>query len=166
MGAAVDLVRSGLRYLYDQLYFAEGGTTRSLHAHERTVLDAVVATLPEPAQRLLQSQLSGRMMVTRVAGRIATPRFYGPPYLRDDRRIDGEDFDEKIVDVFVTVDGVAQTAHVVFLAGKLESVQFKRPVADYAGKDLLVISTRPGKWHLTHAAALDRLEHGRNEDER
>jgi len=146
--------------LLKTLYFVTGEGSWSLRPHERVVIEAVIDTLPEHSQALLRSQLNGTMFVQRSHKQISRPRFYTAPYLRDRRAIEGGEYSHKVIDVLVDVDGVNEVAQVEFFRGRVDSIQFKRPAAYYVGKRLRVTGTRPGKPTRSHAAAIDRREHG------
>ena len=153
-------VRALMGFLWDLLYFLTGEGSWSLRPHERTVIEAVIDTLPERAQVLLRAQLNETMFVQRSHKQICRPRFYTAPYLRDRRVIEGGEYSEKVVDVQFAVDGVSEVAQVEFFGGRVDSIQFKRPAAYYVGKRLRVTGTRLGKSTRSHAAAIDRREHG------
>lgn len=153
-------VKALTRFLGDLLYFLTGEGSWSLRPHERVVIEAVIDTLPEHAQALLHSQLNGTMFVQRSHKQISRPRFYTAPYLQDRRAIEGGEYSHKVIDVLVDVDGVNEVAQVEFFRGRVDSIQFKRPAAYYVGKRLRVTGTRPGKPTRSHAAAVDRREHG------
>ena len=153
-------VKALIRFLWDLLYFLTGEGGWSLRPHERAVIDAVIDTLPERSQVLLRSQVSGIKFVQRSHKQICRPRFYTAPYLQDRRAIEGGEYSEMVVDVQLDVDGVSEVAQVEFFGGRVDSIQFKRPAAYYVGKGLRVTGTRPGKPSRSHAAAIDRREHG------
>jgi hypothetical protein len=153
-------VKTLTRFLGDLLYFLTGEGSWSLRPHERVVIEAVIDTLPEHAQALLHSQLNGTTFVQRSHKQISRPRFYTAPYLRDRRAIEGGEYSHEVIDVLVDVDGVNEVAQVEFFRERVDSIQFKRPAAYYVGKRLRVTGTRPGKPTRSHAAAIDRREHG------
>lgn len=153
-------VKALILFLWDLLYFLTGEGSWSLRPHERIVIEAAIDFLPEHAQALLRSQLKQTTFVQRSHKQICWPRFYLSPYLQDRRAIEDADYSEKIIDVQVDVDGVKEVAHVEFFRGRVDTIQFKRPAAYYAGKKLRVIGTRTGKLTRSHAAAIDRREHG------
>jgi hypothetical protein len=159
--ATVSAAKALIRFLWDLLYFLTGEGSWSLRPHERAVIEAVIDTLPEPSQVLLRSQLSETTFVQRSHKLICRPRFYTAPYLQDRRAVEVGEYSEKVVDVQVDVDGVSEVAQVEFFWGRVDSIQFKRPAVYYIGKGLRVTGTRPGKPSRSHAAAIDRREHGR-----
>lgn len=153
-------VKALIRLLWDLLYFLTGEGGWSFRAHEKAVLDAVVDTLPERSQVLLRSQVKGTTFVQRSHKQICRPRFYTAPYLQDRRVVEGVEYSQMVVDVQLDVDGVREVAQVEFFGGRVDSIQFKRPSAYYVGKGLRVTGTRRGKPKRSHAAAIDRREHG------
>lgn len=158
MGAAVKTL---VQFLWDLLYFLTGEGSWSLRPHERIVIEAVVDTLPEPSQGLLRSQLKQTLFVQRSHKQICRLRFYTAPYLQDRRAVEGEEYSTKVIDVQIDVEGRSEVAQVEFFGGRVDSIQFKRPAAHYVGKSLRVTGTRLGKASRSHAAAIDRHEHGR-----
>jgi hypothetical protein len=70
------------------------------------------------------------------------------------------EYSQKLIEVQLDVEGAKEVAHVEFFRGRVDSIQFKRPAAYYAGKNLKVMGVRPGKLARSHAAAIDRREHG------
>lgn len=131
-----------------------------MRPHERTVFEAVIDFLPEHAQALLRFQLKETTFVQRSHKQICRPRFYTRLYSRDRRAIDDPEYSEKLIVVQVDVEGAKQAAHVEFFRGRVDSIQFKQPGAYYAGKKIKVMGVRAGKVSLSHAAAIDRREHG------
>lgn len=157
----MNVVKSLTHFFWDLLYFLTGEGSWSLHPRERIVIDAMIDVLPEDAKGLLRSQLNETMFVQRTHKQISRPRFYRVPYLRDLRVIEDTDYSQKIIDVQVDVDGVNEVVNVEFFQGRIDSIQFKRPASYYVGKRLKVTGTKLGKSNLSHAAAIDRGEHGR-----
>ena len=160
LGVNVSVVKSLSRFLLDLLYFLTGEGSWSLRPHEKMVIDAAINFLPEHAHALLRSQLEETTFVQRSHKQICRPRFYTAPYLQDQRAIEDVEYSEKIIDVQVDVEGVNEVAQVEFFRGRVDSIQFKRPATYYAGKKMRVMGTRPGKLARSHAAAIDRREHG------
>lgn len=158
--AAVSVVRALIDFLLDLLCFLSGEGSWSLRPHERMVIEAAVNFLPEHAQALLRSQLKETMFLQRSHMQICRPRFYARFYGRDRRAIEDLEYSEKLIEVQLDVTGAKEVAHVAFFRGRVDSIQFKRPPKYYAGKKMKVIGTRPGKMVLSHAAAIDRREHG------
>ncbi len=157
----MSIVKSLAHFMWDLLYIPFGEGTWRLRPHEWTVIEAAVDFLPEHAQALLRSQLSGITFVQRTHSQISLPRFYTKPYCPDRRAIEDSEYAAKIVDVQIDVEGVKQVAQVEFFQGRIDSVQFKRPAKFYAGKTVKATGVRFGKLGRAHAAAIDRLEHGR-----
>ena len=153
-------VESLMRFLGDLLYFLTGEGSWKLHPHERMVIEAVIDTLPEHAQVLLRAQLKETTFVRRAPKQICRPRFYTAPYLQDRRAVEDGEYAHKVIDVPFDVDGANQVANVEFFRGRVDSIQFKQPAAHYLDKTLRVTGIRPGNPIRTHAAAIDRREHG------
>jgi len=157
----VSVVKALIDFLWDLLFWIFREGTWSLLPHEKIVIGAAIDFLPAHDQALLRSQLNGTTFVERAHKQISRPRFYAKPYRRDRRAIEDLEYSEKLIEVQLDVGGAKQVAHVMFFRGRVDSIQFKRPLSYYAGKKLKVMGVRPGKVALSHAAAIDRLEHGR-----
>lgn len=153
-------VNAVIRFLWDTLYFLTGEGSWKLHPHERMVLKAAIDFLPERAQALLRAQLNETVFVQRSHRQISRPRFYIRHYRLDRRAMEDPEYSEKIIDVQLDVEGMHEVAQVEFFQGRVDTIQFKRPAAYYAGKKLKVTSTRLGKLTRSHARAIDRCEHG------
>ena len=69
-------------------------------------------------------------------------------------------YSEKLIEVQVDIEGAKEVAHVEFFRGRVDSIQFEQSSAYYAGKKMKVMGARPGALALSHAAAIDRREHG------
>ena len=156
----IAVVKSLFGLVRDIEFYLFGEGTWSLRPHERIVIEAAIDILPERSQVLLRSQLKETTFVQRSHKQICRPRFYTAPYLQDRRAVEDVEYSKKIIDVQLDVDGVNEVAQVEFFAGRVDSIQFKRPAAYYVGKRLRVTGTRLGKLARSHAAAIDRREHG------
>jgi hypothetical protein len=153
-------VKSLIRLLWDLLYFLTGEGSWRFRPHERAVIEAVIDSVPDEFQEVLRSQLTGTMFIQRSHKQISRPRFYTAPYLRDRRAVEGGESSDKVMDVQLDVGAVSEVAQVEFFAGCVDSLQFKRPAAYYAGKRLKVTGTRLGEPKRSNASAIDRREHG------
>ncbi len=154
------LVRSLLRFLWDLLYFCSGEGTWRLRAHERAVLEAAFASLPNDSQISLPAKLNQIIFVQRSHKQISLPRFYSSPYVPDQSSVVSGDLSNGLLSVQLEVEGKKQSAHVEFFQGRVWSVQFKNPAKFYAGKVVNVLGVKPGNPRLLHAVAIDRSEHG------
>ncbi len=142
-----------LRFLWDLVYFLSGEGTWRLRTHETIALDAAITALPVDIQGQLRQHLTQKVFVYRVGQRISRPRFSAPP-------IEASELRHVLLKVEIDVEGKKETAHVEFYRGRADSIQFKHPAKFYAGKTVKALAVRPGNPSLSHAAALDRLEHG------
>jgi len=159
-GVTVSVINALTRFFWDLLYFLTGEGSWSLRPHERMVIEAATDFLPEHAQALLRSQLKETTFVQRSHKQICRPRFDTRSYRLDRRAMEDLEFSEKLIEVQLDVEAAKEVAHVEFFRGRVDSIQFKRPAAYYAGKKIKVMGVRPGKPSLSHAAAIDRREHG------
>lgn len=156
----VSAVRALTHFLLDVLYFLTGEGSWRLRPHEEIVIEAAIDILPRRSQALLRSQLKETMFIQRSHKQISRPRFYSGLYRPDRRALEDADYADTIIDVQLDVEGIHETAQVEFFRGRVDSIQFKRPAAHYAGKKLTVLGARRGTLARSHAAAIDRREHG------
>jgi hypothetical protein len=140
-------------FLWDLLYFLTGEGTWRLRAHERLVLEAAIASLPDIIQSRLRAQFNQKLFVQRSHRQISRPRFYSKP-------LESNELPHKILKVEIDVGGKKESAHVEFFQGRVDSIQFKHSGNFYSGKALKVIGVKAGNLKVSHAAAIDRCEHG------
>lgn len=154
-------IKAIFSFLWDLLYFLTGEGSWVLRPHERIVIEAAIASLPDHIQMLLRSQLKQIMFIQRSHRQISRPRFYSTFYIRNQKTIEDDEFFQKLINIQIDVDGERQNAQVEFFQGRIDSIQFKQPAKLYVGKAVKVMGVKPGKRSLSHAAAIDRCEHGR-----
>jgi hypothetical protein len=145
------------------LHFLSGDGTWRMTALETKCVDAAMSHLPEAVRDLVRAQLRQPFFVERIpAGRINVFRFYSPdPGLR----IPDPAFLDSLVNVRLVVDGKPQVAHVTFYKGYVFSVELKKPAKYYVGKTVIVVEVTTGRsGESSYTRALDRAEHGRDED--
>jgi hypothetical protein len=149
------------RFLWDLLFFLTGEGSWALRPHERIVLEAAIANLPDHAQKLMRPLLKQTVFVQRSHVQVSYPRFYSTFYVQNRSAIEDEFFVQNVLSVQIDVDEERQSAQVEFFKGRISSIQFKKPAKFYAGKEVKAMSVKPIKPNLSHAAAIDRLEHGK-----
>lgn len=145
----------------DFLCFIFGEGSWRLRHHERIVLEAAISSLDEAIQIPLHAQLKQRMFIQRSHAQIIHPHFYSSWYIPNRNAIEDGDLSHKLVVVQIDVAGKKQNAHVEFFRGRIDSIQLKQPGKYYLGKEIKVKDVKPGNPSLSHAAAIDRLEHGK-----
>ncbi|MGQ0443294.1 MAG: hypothetical protein ACT4OH_07625 [Methylophilaceae bacterium] len=148
-------MKTVLTFLWDLVYFLSGEGTWGLKAHEALVLEAAISTFPEHLQRQLRSQLGERIFVIRANRHVSHLRISAPS-------IEGQELQHSLLIVNLGIEGKREAAHVEFYRGRINTVQFRHRAKVYAGKAIQVLDVKPGNPNLSHAAALDRLEHGNN----
>ena len=124
-----------------------------MRAHERIVLEAAITALPDNIQKQLRAKFNTKLFVQRSHQQISRPRFYSLP-------LEVNELLPKLLSVEIDVGGKKESAHVEFFQGRIDSIQFKRPSRFYSGKVLRVVSVKVGNPKVSHAAAIDRREHG------
>lgn len=153
---------SALRRLSHFITFVFGEGDWKLHLHEQAVVDAVLGQLPTATRTLVLAQLEQDFFVERSSNRISILRFYEP----DRRLILAEPgFEDRLVKVQMEIDGRKQNAHVTFYKGYIFAVEFKKPRRFYAGKHIAICGVSPGKPGDSFTRSIDRLEHGRPEQD-
>jgi hypothetical protein len=145
--------------LWDLLYFLTGEGTWQLRAHEKIVLDAAIATLSIDIKEELCTQLNQRVFVQRSHRQISRPRFYSTANANQKLNENSELW-HKLLIVELDIGGKKERAHIEFYRGRVDSIQFKHPGKFYNGKAVKVLSVKAGNPSLSHAAAIDRREHG------
>ncbi|MDF3127210.1 hypothetical protein [Rheinheimera sp. 1928-s] len=158
-------MRAILSFLWDLLYFLSGEGTWCLRPHERLVLEAAIANFPDDMQKQLRAQLNQKIFVQRSHRQISRPRFYSPFYVPNKEMYANDEFLHTLVSVKIDVEGERENAHIEFFRGRIDSIQFKYSGTFYRGKAVKVLGVKSGKPGLSHAAAIDRAEHGsQNQD--
>jgi len=160
----VGVVKAILNFLWDLLYFLTGEGSWKLRPHERVVLDAAISSFSDDIQMQLLTQIKQLMFIQRSHSQIIRPRFYSIFYVKDQAKIENEELAHMILNVQISVDGEKQNSHVEFFQGRIDSIQFKQPGKFYMGKAVSVIGIKIGKLNFSHAAAIDRCEHGRKQN--
>jgi hypothetical protein len=74
-----------------------------------------------------------------------------------------ERYQDSLFRVEMVIDGKKQFANVEFVAGRLFSVELRKPIKFYKGKNLSFGEITIGKSSQTITRAIDRSEHGRDE---
>lgn len=125
---------------------------------EKAIVDAVVQSLPDEAQKLSLSQLSVLQFVER-----SNPRIIGL-HLKDwpERlKITERPFDDGLFKVRIEVDGKRETANVLYYNGFISAIETKNHRKFYRGKTVCVAKVEAGNPKLSKALAIDRQEHGK-----
>lgn len=156
-------IKGVFNFLWDMLYFLTGEGSWMLRPHERIVLEAAITSFPDNVQKLIRTEMKQKMFIQRSNRQISRPRFYSTFYITNHKIIEDKEFSHKIVDIQICVDGEKQNAQVEFFEGRIDSIQFKKPGKFYVGKTIKVVGVKSGNVNLSHAAAIDRREHGRKE---
>lgn len=147
----------------DLLCFLTGEGSWTFRSHERIVLDAAIDSFSEDMRRLFRAQLEQKVFIQRSNKRISLVRFYSSLYFPDKSRqkVEGHESSHEIVNVQIDIDGKKEIAQVEFFGGYIFSIQFKQPSRFYANKLVKVLGVKLGSPSLSHAAAIDRREHGK-----
>lgn len=156
----MDVIKPLFNFTWDMLYFITGEGTWELRPHEKIVLEAVIDNLDTSAQDIFRSLLRRKMFIQRSHSRIVRPRFYTAYYARLRLPIDDLDNKNVVYEAVLDVAGHRQRAQVEFFRGEIDSVQFAKDGAFYAGKIVRVVHVSETDPLSTNAAEIDRDEHG------
>jgi hypothetical protein len=85
--------------------------------------------------------------------------------LDPDSLLEGEEYRDSLFQVEMQVDGKKQRSHVTFFQGRLFSVELPKPLKFYKDKSIVFCDVKPGKTSQSITRAIDRLEHGRDNDD-
>ena len=124
------------------------------------MLEAAIAILSDDMQTQLFTQVSQKLFVQRSHRLISYPRFYSSAKTNQ-KLNESSELSHKLLIVELDVAGKKERAHVEFYRGLVDSIQFKHPGKFYKGKVLKVLSVKAGNPKVSHGAAIDRSEHGR-----
>jgi hypothetical protein len=157
----VDVVKSLLNLLWDLVYSLTGEGSWRLRPHEEKVLIAAFSFFDDEIQKCLHGLLSCRIFVQRSNKKVSLPRFYCRLYVRSARPLSGLEFEDNVINVRIAVRGKTEIAQVAFFCGGIESIQFKEKPEYYSSQVVQIVSVFKGNPDATHAAARDRMEHGK-----
>jgi hypothetical protein len=155
-------LKSALRRVSHFITFAFGEGDWKLHLHEQAVVDAVLAQLPTAIRTLVLAQIEQAFFIERSSNRISILRFYEPG---GRLALADPGFQDRLVKVQMEIDGRKQNAHVTFYKGYIFAVEFKKPRRFYAGKHIVICGVSQGKPGDSYTRSIDRLEHGRPEED-
>jgi hypothetical protein len=95
---------------------------------------------------------------------IRSPKDYNSHLHRGPKeiRLPVPEFDDRMYKIEMFVDGSKQWAQVMFVGGRIYSISFKEPFNAYEGKDIRFGMVKLGNSKQSMAAAIDRLEHGKD----
>jgi hypothetical protein len=155
-------LQGALRRAWDFVYLISGSGSWRLRPHEQLVVDAAIEDLPADIRKTVRAQLEQAFFVERTSDRIYVLRFYET---RDELRIADPAFERRLVKIQLEFDGRTQNAHVTFHRGYLFSIEFEKPAKFYRRKKITVCGVRPGEPGESYTKAIDRLEHGRSEED-
>jgi len=128
------------------------------------VLDRLLLELEPEARALVEVQLKQPYYISFWhEGRIS-PIYFKHFRLPRELRIPDPEFVDRLYKIEMFVDSRKQQVHVVFVDGRIHRFEFKKPFKFYESKDIRFGKVTLGKPKQTYTAALNRLEHGRDEE--
>ena len=116
---------------------------------------------PSEAAKIRDQLAQPFLQRTYNQGRISPIYHY---MLDPDSLHEGEEYRDSLFQVEMQVDGKKQRSHVTFFQGRLFSVELPKPLKFYKGKSIVFGDVKPGKTSQSITRAINRLEHGRDDD--
>lgn len=87
-------------------------------------------------------------------------------YLLDpESLLEGEEYQDGLFRVEMRVEGKKQHANVVFVTGRLFSIELPKPIKFYKDKEIQLGAVKRGNNRQSVTRAIDRLEHGKDFDD-
>jgi hypothetical protein len=139
-----------------------GSGDRKLRAIHQQLLDVFMPTLEPDIRLLLEKQLAQPFFMQFWHGGKISPFFFEHFRLPKEIRLPCPEFEDKLYKVEMFVDGRKQQANVVFVDGRIYSIEFKKPFKFYESKDIRFGAVTLGKSKQSLAVAIDRAEHGKD----
>lgn len=144
---------------WDFSLFMTGEGSWRLRPIEALVLDAVKKNVEDSVLFLLEKQLSQKYFIQRMnSSRVNTIIFYN----KDEAyKINDSQFEDLLFKVELIIDKKKQNAHITFFEGYISTIEFKKVKSFYDGKTIDIAGVRLGKLDMSHASAIDRVEHAK-----
>lgn len=158
----LEKLRKAVTALGDLAYSVSGTGSRSTKPYEQELIDSVLGTLDAAASDKVRAQLQTPFFVDRTNKRIHTIWFDAQ---LDELRLEDAEFADCLFKVFMNVNGRRQTGRVTFYKGYIFSVETPKPEKFYRDVKVEVVKVERGKLSESLTGAIDRLEHGRSDDE-
>jgi hypothetical protein len=147
----------------DILTYLEGAGGWKLRSLHQAVIDRVVSFCDPATSSKIILQLEQKYFVQFMPkGQISTFFFKRLP---EELLIPDPKFLNCLFKVELIVDGRKQHANVIFVKGRILSIEFKKPYEFYMGKDVKIGEVAEGQPKDSFTAIIDRAEHGRETDE-
>jgi hypothetical protein len=153
------LIRNPFLVLGQALKVVTGGGRWSLDPLQADLVDAVLSYLSPEIALCVQEQIAHHFFVSwMTSGRINVLYFYDEsrlPLIADPQ------FADKLFKIDLFVEGKKQTAHVTFYAGRLFSVELKKPRKFFKGKMYRIGAVTEGRQRDSFTGIIDRAAHGK-----
>ena len=129
----------------------------------KAIIEHFITTRNDNESALLKMQLSQPFFQAKWNGGRVNPIFY---YLFDEKTSlkDEEYHNESLFQIEISVDGKKQRSNIMFVGGRLFSVELPKPLKFYEGKSITFGDVKRGRTSQSITRAIDRLEHGRDDD--
>jgi hypothetical protein len=162
VNAANLIIHIPIKLLGDILRWLSFEGSWSLAYPTDKIANHLALSLPEIDRSRLCRQLSQFFFQSRYnKGRI-NPIFH---YALDPKDLlDRELYHDALFQIEMLVDGKKQRANATFYSGRLHSIELPKPIAFYSHKAVQLGSVTRGDPRSTMTRAIDRLEHGREQE--
>lgn len=143
--------------LWHFVYLVTGEGSWSLRPYETAVIKAVLGSLEVDIRQKIEKQLRKSYFVERTNKHVNVIRFYD---MEDHLRVFEHEVQDSLFKVSTRLEGKVYDANVTFYKGLIFSVETKKAGGFYVGKGFDVINVKKGSPSHTVTKAIDRLEHG------
>ena len=146
--------------LWDFMHFLSRGGSWRLLAHEKQIVDAVLAKLPLDDARTIRAQLSRGFFVERTpGGRINIIRYY--ENVGD--VVGAQNLMHALFKVQIEINGSRDQANVKFHKGRLFSIELSQSRRVFKGKRIEVCDVSRGREADSYTSGIDRASHSHSD---
>lgn len=129
---------------------------------QQQLLDAFLLQMEPDIRTLVEHQLAQPFFIQFWhKGRIS-PFFFQNFRLPQEIRLPCPEFDDRLYKIEMFVDGRKQHAQIVFVSGRIYSIEFKKPFKFYKNKWISFGVVTIGRAEQSQTVTLDKQEHGEN----
>lgn len=129
---------------------------------QQRLLDALLAALDPGVRALLEQQLAQPFFMQFWHKGRVSPFFFDNFRLPMELRLPLPDFEDRLYNVEMFIDGSRQLAQIVFVDGRIHRIEFKKAFKFYQDKDIRFGKVTVGKPGQSVAATIDRWAHGKD----
>ena len=157
------LLKRALKFPGDLIGYLCGEGDWRLSNTTKAIIEHFIASRNDYESALLKMQLAQPFFQAKWNGGRVNPIFY---YLFDEKTsLQPEEYhNDSLFQIEISVDGKKQRSNIMFVDGRLFSVELPKPLKLYEGKSITFGEVKRGKTSQSITQAIDRLEHGRDDD--